>query len=229
MIDLVVGRASLNSADLIKKGGEAVGTEESVGPNFITDAARIYITQRASNIDEYFGIKNEKNPTIGQRGYGSAIAQKADNIRIIGRQSIRIFCGGAQSVEGFGKDGETNTSAQRLPKARIDIIASNEKHLQPAVLGDNLLDYLEKMEREMKGLRSALRASMENFIAINGVLTVLTQGASPFSSNLKVNIEKWVDQLLSDINSELRRMDALNSLDIIDGKSGIVSKSVFIT
>ena len=62
MIDLVVGRFALNSANEMKKGGKPIGKEEIVNPNFITDAARIYITQKSLNIDQYFGFTNTATP-----------------------------------------------------------------------------------------------------------------------------------------------------------------------
>ena len=228
MIDLVVGRAALHSAHQMKKEKPPIGKEETVSPNFITDAARIYITQKALNIDEYFGFANTKIPSSAIENK-SAVGIKADNTRIIGRETVRIYCGGAQNVEGLGKDGETNTTGARLSRPRIDLVAGNEKNLQPAVLGDNLINYLTLVEEEISSIKRDMGVVMEQLIAVNSSIALLTFGAPPYSTNIKQNIEKWVEQLFGNINSELRRLNALNGLGIIDGAESIVSTSVYVS
>ena len=228
MIDLVVGRAALISADQMKKELPPIGKEEVVSPSFITDAARIYITQKSLNIDEYFGFANTITPPNAIENK-SAIGIKSDHTRIIGRETVRIYCGGAQNVEGLGKDGETNTTGGRLSRPRIDLIAGNEKNLQPAVLGNNLINYLTLVEEEVSSVKRDIGVIMEQLIAVNSSIALLTFGAPPYSSNIKVNIEKWVEQLFGNINSELRRLNALNGLGIIDGADSIVSKSVYVS
>jgi len=228
MIDLVVGRYALNSADEMKKGKKPVGKEETVNPNFITDAARVYITQKSLNIDEYFGIKNTSVPSSVIENK-SAVGIKADNIRVIGRETIRIFCGPAQNVEGMGKNGETNSIGGKLHRPRIDLVAGNENRLQPAVLGSNLVEYLNLLENNIQDINGSVQTIAEHLMAINAMMSVLTFGAPPFSSNFLGDLNMWTEQIFGSINSELRKMQSLNSLEVIGGANSIVSNSVFIS
>jgi hypothetical protein len=228
MIDLVAGMAALNSANELKQGNQPVGEEEKLHPNFITDAARIYITQKAINIDEYFGFKNDRTPESVIK-FKSAVGIKADHARLIGRETVRIYCGGAQNVEGFGKDGETNSIGGRLFRPKIELIAGNESNLQPAVLGTNLKRYLNRLEAEHVAMREGLAVVAQNLISINGVLTVLTSGVGPFSANMLDNIGEYMNNIIAMMNSEIRAMTDLDSLEFIGGKRSILSKSVFVS
>jgi len=144
-IDLVVGRA----------GGARTGRGAEDGTmvknNMITDAARIYISQK-TDVDKNFGFANGSIGSIKGR---SAICLKADGLRMIGREGIKIITGRAQGVRGAGSDGETNSIGGVLSQApKIDLIAGNNTEpkangietLQPILLGDNTLDALEELE-----------------------------------------------------------------------------------
>tara|TARA_B100000963_G_scaffold361606_1_gene398066 strand:- start:5928 stop:6878 length:951 start_codon:yes stop_codon:yes gene_type:complete len=228
MIDLVVGRYALNSADEMKKGGNPIGFEEEVGPNFITDAARVYISQKTLNIDKYFGLKNTKTPesVLMEK---SAIGIKADHVRMIGRETIRLHCGGAQTVEGLGKDGETNCLGGRLSRPRIDLIAGKESNLQPAVLGDNLVEYLVKVEGQIKSFSQNINTIAEHLMALNSHVALLTFGSPVFIRNFVGDLAMWAEQLFGAINSKLRKINYLDDLEFIRGAKTITSNSVFIT
>ena len=86
-IDIVVGRMSANPRE-----------DMYVDPDFKTDAARIYISQK-TDIDAYLGIKNQKaNAVVGitsvepdlSRGK-SAVLLMSDQTRICGRENVKIF------------------------------------------------------------------------------------------------------------------------------------------
>jgi hypothetical protein len=231
MIDIVVGRCALNSAEELKKKKPPIGPEETTNPNFITDAARIYITQKSLNIDKYFGFDNTTTSS-SRLEEKSAVGIKADHVRLIARDTVRIYAGGATNVEGLSKNQESNsTGGELMPgKGKIELVAGNgmEKNLQPAVLGKNLLEYLDKVETEISTIKSDISVIMENLIALNSVIAFLT-GAPPFSTNLSNNIVKFVEQIKGKINSELRRMGALNGLDFISGADSILSSNVSIS
>ena len=230
MIDLVVGRYALNSANEMKKTppGKAIGPEEKVNPNFITDAARVYITQKCLNIDQYFGFKNTKT-SKGILEKTSAVAAKADHIRLIGRETVRIYCGGAQNVIGLGKDGETNTLGVELSKPKIELVAGNENNLEPAVLGNKLVKYLKRVEKQVDELQSDIMTIALHLTALNATMAIVTQGASPFSTNLREDIEMWVEKLFGKINIKLRDIASLKGFEILPGAGEIVSKSVFVS
>ena len=150
-IDLVVGRQALTAA---KDGWGAVSKRPDHDPNFITDAARIYITQKVDDsIDKYFGLKANKAP---KSHFKSAVAVKADHIRLIGRESVRIYAATVQSVEGLGDDGETDSNGKPISngKGKIELVVGNEDKLQPAVLGDKLSEYLKELEEEFGKMRN---------------------------------------------------------------------------
>lgn len=134
-----------------------------VNPSFAIDAARVYISQLA-DIDEYMGLA----PVDGQaKGSRSAIAMKADQIRLHSREDIKIVTGKGR-FEGLGPEGERlSTGGINEVTGKISFIAGNyteeeeyisfnilESHkigkatkrkLQPVVKGDNLVMCLNDM------------------------------------------------------------------------------------
>ena len=99
MIDLVAGRGQLIIANNKKENKDPLNGIEFVGPMFHSDAARVYITQKAKDIDQYFGLK----PSGGQNAINkSAVAVNADQVRLIGREKVRIYCGRG-NFDGFEK------------------------------------------------------------------------------------------------------------------------------
>ena len=152
-IDIVVGRMA--SA----RQGQGSSDGAVVDPQFGADAARIYISQK-TDIDKNFGIANGN---IGSIKGQSAIGIKADGIRLIAREGIKIVTGGSPAFRGFGPHGETNSLGGRLPIAPpIELIAGNItgdinspggalgldetiKILQPISKGNNTRDALREL------------------------------------------------------------------------------------
>jgi len=181
-IDIVVGRGS--SQD----GGPS---NNILGPNFFGDAARIHISQK-TNIDRNFGLEAGK---IGRKEGTSGIGIKADDVRVVGRQGVKIVTGKGRGVSA-GPGGEKNAIGHSIaePAPGIEFIAGNNtsphKHfspfkgvfeintLQPLVMGDNMVVGM----KEMVDLINQLQAAVVNFAiyqqAFNGVLMLHThQGA----------------------------------------------------
>lgn len=124
-IDIIAGMTGIMCREVDKSGAQIV-TDKS--PEY--DAARIYITQRAKDIDsrEYFGIARGN---VGFSPTRSAIAIKADAVRIIGREGIKIVTG-TDSRNSIGLIIEDQVFG-------IDLIAGNDdRDLQPMVKGKNL-------------------------------------------------------------------------------------------
>ena len=118
-IDLVVGRGPLNG-------------ETNVDPNFITDAARIHISQ-TTDIDKNFDLPAGSSGRIDGR---SGVGIKADDIRIIGRRSVKIITEGRGTNNS--KDGRLRTTVG------IDLIAgpgTSDMGIQgPDISGDGILN-----------------------------------------------------------------------------------------
>ena len=165
-IDLVVGRMS--SA----RKGKGPITNSQVDPSFAADAARIYISQ-LTDIDKNFGIAEGKG-LAGVSKQRSGVGIKADDIRIIGRNSIKIVTGAAQGFEGFGgREPNSLGGKQHNVAPTIELLAGNNSghrivwggilnpfekvdYVQRAVLGTNLRDGLREMLDLINELWSAV-------------------------------------------------------------------------
>ena len=113
------------------------------------DAARIYITQKAHDIDnkEYFNIARGSQKEIKLNR--SAIVVKADQVRVVGRESVKIVTGGVYAAGiGFLIKDEVGG---------IDLIAgNNDADLQPLVLGNDLMEVIQSQLNLTKNLHSSV-------------------------------------------------------------------------
>ena len=191
-IDLVVGLQGWNPGENYKidkdTGEESFGFADrnfgSMKDGNPGDAARIYISQRA-NIDDYFGIA-EGN--VGRSLMDSAIAIKADSVRILARKGIKL-------VTQKNPPGQSSLGGENIGQYGIDLIAGNldygngldkildkfvpgffdlpPKHpLQPIPKGDNLVYFLEAILDNIL-LLNAINAGMMMIIPLisNSVLS----------------------------------------------------------
>ena len=140
-IDLIAGL----SGPLVRSmnmHGHLIETNKST----VLDAARIYLSQR-TDIDENF---NCPPGNVGQDGGGSGIAIKADAVRIIARNGIKI-------ISGADKFGARGTSAD--PQG-IDLIGGGTslhptaEEMEPLVKGLKLVDALEEIIDMMADIQS---------------------------------------------------------------------------
>jgi hypothetical protein len=164
-IDIVAGLGGYCPQEVEEielEDGNKTTVRVETSPNFYLDAARIYISQK-TDVDKNFGIGGEFGPkkpdtgapdeeNIGKYGGKSAIAIKADNIRVIGRESLKLVTGtdkfNSQGGEASGKHG-------------IEIISMNEdSKLQPMVLGDNLIRALSNIVKYVEKLQNIVQAQM---------------------------------------------------------------------
>jgi len=178
-IDLVVGRMSA-----APNGPEA---DKFCNPNMFDDAARIYISQK-TDIDKNFGIV-EGN--VGSLEAKSAVAVKADSVRLIGRMGIKLVT---------GTDEKDSIGTDLSAVYGIDLIAGNtdQKYrplgfpeeidfLQPIPKGDNLVRYLEALSAKVDELSNLL----DTFMKVQQVFNNLTANhthptlpTAPFSPGL---------------------------------------------
>jgi len=164
-IDLVVGRM-----------GPKPKSDLHVDPEFKRDAARIYISQK-TDIDANFACSAG---TIGSPDYfekpGSAIAIKADGVRILARDSGIKLITGIDNINSQG--GEIKS------RIGIDLIAGNDNsNMQPLVKGDNLREALVAITNsiaELSGIVSGLVVSMGIMqVAIAAHVHVTASSAGP--------------------------------------------------
>ena len=168
MIDLVVGRhACLNEPgkpptsqiEATDADGEPVLLTNRVDPSFVNDAARIYISQKTC-LDEAL----ELTPGgVGNPEGKSGIALKADGIRIVAREGIKIIA----DVDKNNSSGMPNTA-----KGGINLIYGNttegaDYELHPMVKGKNLTMALSDMN-DMVGSLSSMIADLQ--VVVMGLL-----------------------------------------------------------
>lgn len=170
------GFTQCGSIDLIAGLDSSNGPSRKLrNPNFFTDAARVYITQKGK-ISNYFGI--DKGSEIGDAKWRSGVGLKADQIVIHGSNHVKIVTGQART-EGEEKNslgGNIDTPG------KIDLIAGNNtddaessplsmfgspetsftkkiKTLQPAVKGDNLVDFIDELLQTISDLQNQVFAN----------------------------------------------------------------------
>jgi hypothetical protein len=148
-------------------------TAEFVDPNFKSDSARIYITQR-TNIDEAFRLGAQGSQSdIGDTENQSGIGMKADSIRIVGTNGIKLI------TRPQNKDSRDGTASF----TGIELIACNDqKELQYMVKGQNLVEALSELEDRVAALSGILLTFLSAQLQVNTALASHTHqiaGASP--------------------------------------------------
>ena len=147
-IDIIAGLTGMMAREVDNRGEEVLSNKSTQ-----LDAARIYISQRA-DIDspEYFNLAEGK---VGNLTNRSAIAIKADSVRIIGREGIKLvtstdtYSGGAGQFIGDNIQG-------------IDLIAgNNDSDLQPIVKGDDLAKILDDLLELVTHVQSSTSFTLE--------------------------------------------------------------------
>jgi len=128
-IDMVVGRVSSKNVPTINSTGENL----YVDPDFAADASRVYLSSK-SNIDKYFGLVDGK---VGQSIAKSSVGIKADAVRVIGTEGIKLVT----------RSHPINSQGGKVELIKgIDLIAGNDdRELQPLVKGNNLVTMVQQL------------------------------------------------------------------------------------
>ena len=146
-IDIVCGRMSAYVRERDDDGNLI-----RVNPDFKIDSARIYISQKA-DIDDYFELPDGK---IGNSVAASAIALKADEIRVIARHGIKLIT---------STDARDSRGQRKFDISGIDLIAGplsdapemgGNAELQPLVKGQNTVDAFLGLANQIHDLREIL-------------------------------------------------------------------------
>ena len=235
MIDLVAGRLSSRLRVNNKEKCEVM-----TGPNFYADAARIYITQRG-DVDTYFGLSHIEDSDMGSSSNASAVGIKADHTRVIGRQTVRIYAGGATGG-GLGRDGELNSRGGKMDTKGIIELVSGDSTLQPAVLGKNLMLALRKIYEFLAQAFSAIHAQVN---IQKSVIADLAQHSHPpfmipspllLAKGFKNLMQEFIlgfDQTMSAFNLAIDNMNKTGVGDPgerhLPGAQDVLSTKVFLT
>ncbi len=147
-----LGHSGASSIDIVV--GRPGSAEEHVNPSFSHDAARIHISQK-TDVDSNFRICEGD---IGSSHERSAIAVKADAVRVIGREGVKIITGG---------DAENSKGGKIETFSGVEIIANNDDtDLQPIPKGHNLVFAIEEMAslvNDLSGLLNAFAIQQDAF------------------------------------------------------------------
>lgn len=153
-IDLVVGRMGYEVREVDEKGSE-LWTD----PNFKKDSARIYISQK-TDVDKNFGLVDGG---VGNSKAKSAVALKADAVRLIAREGIKLVT---------GTDIKNSQGGEVKSVVGIDLIAGNiDQDLQPMVKGDNISEALNRMVHHMDKLNGIVDTFLMTQMEFNEALT----------------------------------------------------------
>ena len=137
------------------ESGEVVHAD----PNFKIDAARIYISQK-TDVDDNFGLCDGE---VGKSKSKSAIALKADGLRLIAREGIKLIT----------RTDENNSQGGPIKSVvGIDLIAGNDdEDLQPFAKGDNLVLCLQRIVHHMDKLNGIVDSLLMTQMQFNSALT----------------------------------------------------------
>jgi hypothetical protein len=206
-IDIVVGRLS-----------SAPKPDGTIADNsFSGDAARVYISQ-LTNIDFNFGIDKGKSGYMEGR---SGVGIKADGVRVIGREGVKIVTGKAQNATGFGMKGETNSLGGKIsqPAPLIELIAGNntesrevlgglfnspEKYdtLQGVAMGQNTVEAFRDLSEIVDKLTSSLfnfvrlqtqfNAGLAGAVALPAPASGVAVGGLVTANTIRMLVQVWV-------------------------------------
>ncbi len=246
-IDIVAGRMSSanKKKGFFKKVLDPVKRDSLVGNNFFSDASRIYISQKC-DIDHYFGLPPGD---FGRPKGEAAIGIKSDHVRLVGRDSVKIFAGGSRA-SNLGPRGELNSNGEELVDPRIEFITNTDKEVQPIVLGGNLSEFLGELLDRLSNIEEAfvqqniniikLQAAVAGHFHIGGGVGYVTVGPDPILassalSEIPLNIQKIQNHIGSALNFQIMKANYLglpgaeSAKYAIKTKKNILSGNVFTT
>ena len=166
-IDIVAGRI----ACLVPKSQADDGTKVFVEPDFVNDAARIHISQK-TNVDDNFNIDGiEKVPDSVAR---SAVALKADAIRLVARETIKL----CTAMDPLNSQNGSITSV-----GGIYLIAGSAgeegDQVQSIARGENTAAAIDSLAKEVINLKNAFHGFLEKQMDFNAYVAEHTHH-SPF-------------------------------------------------
>jgi hypothetical protein len=170
-VDIVIGRKACDENFDIQNN-------QGIPPDFINDAARIYVSNR-SDIDQYYLLPAGKNGDSIKR---SSVSAKADVVRLIGREGIKLVAGTDQKnsqretvvqfagIELMAGDLEKCNRVMVTKDSREQQITEiGEGGMQPIPLGVNTVFALDQIVDKIDGLAATVSTFAMRFnMFLNG-------------------------------------------------------------
>lgn len=196
-IDLVVGRSSGNPS--VREKIEQILTLGNKGsvyvdPDFKNDAARIYLSQK-SDIDEYFNLTSAIGlGVVGNEKSQSSIGLKADSIRVMSRNGIKLVAHAEESdsqnfaiVQRKGidlislpfKEDGTRVFDENIGDVTYDPTSDPRNNMQPIPKGENLIEALRNLKEQLNALSGIVMTFVKNQHEFNNAVAIHTH-VSPF-------------------------------------------------
>ena len=187
------GHTQASSIDIVVGRGAPVPTSDiNVDPSFSNDAARIYISQK-TDIDDNFRIVNGG---MGSSHAKSGIGIKADAVRIIGTEGIKLVT----------RTSVTNSKGGSVAPSGIELIAVNdEEGLQSMVKGQNMVEALSGLEDRI----SDLSALVLNFLKAQTSFNTSIASHTHVSFSLGGPTAPSIELLPAGINATLESAEAM--------------------
>ena len=164
-IDIVAGMTG-QLCRVRDKDGYTVKTN----PSYQLDSARIYMSS-TTNVDGNFAIASRKTPTSFA---SSAIAIKADDVRIISRNCLKL-------VTGTDSYSSKSKLIEELVGGIFLIAGNDDTEMHPLVLGDNLVKCLKAIISQQR--KELMMESVEVLLEIpevyDDLLPTLNSGPIP--------------------------------------------------
>jgi hypothetical protein len=165
-----MGQLKAGAIDIVAGRLSALDARDNSGPvnsNTGADAARIYLSQKA-DIDDYYNLCDG---VTGRSKALSAIAIKADAVRVVARESLKLIAGtdsklsnGTESYLGYG----------------VQLIGNNDScNMQPIPKGDNLVDAFDNLVEYIKELNGIVMTFLKSQQRFNDAISDHTH-FSPF-------------------------------------------------
>ena len=187
-IDLVVGRKSFLGRKRDRKGKLM-----NVDPDMTLDAARVYISQKC-NIDGILNLDPPSGAGVGNTtdiAPRSAVALKADTIRIVGRENIKLVTRTDEFNSLGGSIGNLSTRGYGIDLVALD----NNKGLQPLVKGENLQDCLSAIVDSINELRGLFNNFVEADRGMTRALITHAHYGTFFGGRTSPDFENMPEQL----------------------------------
>lgn len=210
-IDIVAG------SNTNKWSKENLDTQQSgvwLNPDFQGDAARIHISQK-TDIDENFGLPQ------GRLGHGntgnSGIGIKADNVRLIARESVKIIASAApvdssglncagSGVELIALQEEVDVSMEPPPMQPIPKGYNLEKAFEEIM---NLLDQITGIISQ----NAILQTELNNYFACHTHLETFYGNQGIPSIDIQSPLYQSNQQMLVDIQEKIQKFKMVHLND----------------
>ena len=149
------------------------------------------------SIDKNFALVGNKR-SLERSGIGI----KADAVRVIGREGVKIVTGKAKNVEGAGRGGEKNSAGGKIETvAGIELIAGNDVNAQP-------LESLAKSESLSETLKEIVDSIRDLNNIVNDLFKAQTQMNKEFFSILGTLVAALPPQVSSQFYAKVTRIEA---------------------